>query len=63
VPLKAIIPQPFALPSQKAVTLDKRLRERVFVEEVKKTKKETINTLRFQCKKCGKDIDITKKMK
>ena len=26
-------------------------------------KKETVDTLRFQCSKCGKDIDITKKMK
>lgn len=26
-------------------------------------KKETVDTIRFQCEKCRKDIDITKKMK
>ncbi len=26
-------------------------------------KKQSIETIRFQCEKCGKDIDITKKMK
>ncbi len=26
-------------------------------------KKQAINSIRFQCSKCGKDIDITKKMK
>ena len=26
-------------------------------------KRESVDSLRFQCEKCGKDIDITKKMK
>jgi len=37
----------------------KRKKVQIFDEE----KKKTIESLRFQCQKCGKNIDITKKMK
>lgn len=39
----------------------KRKKEKRFNEEA--GKKETVESLRFQCQKCNKDIDITKKMK
>ena len=39
----------------------KRKKVQVFDEE--KMKKKTIDSLRFQCEKCKKNIDITKKMK
>ena len=39
----------------------KRKKVQRFNEE--KQKKETVESLRFSCSKCSKDIDITKKMK
>ena len=39
----------------------KRKKIQRFNEE--KGKKETVEAVRFQCSKCGKNIDITKKMK
>ena len=39
----------------------KRKKVRIFDEELQK--KITVETLRFSCQKCGKNIDITKKMK
>jgi len=38
-------------------------RKRVQRLDEESGKKETVDSLRFQCSKCGKDIDITKKMK
>ena len=39
----------------------KRKKLQIFDEETQK--KKTIDAVRFQCQKCNKDIDITKKMK
>ena len=38
-----------------------RKKVQIFNEETKK--KKAVEALRFQCGKCGKDIDVTKKMK
>ncbi|MEK6934497.1 MAG: hypothetical protein AABW46_01330 [Nanoarchaeota archaeon] len=39
----------------------KRKKVKIFDEEAQKEK--TADSIRFQCEKCSKDIDITKKMK
>ena len=38
-------------------------RKKVQVFDEEKKKKKTLEVLRFQCGKCGRNIDITKKMK
>ena len=38
-------------------------RRKVQIVDEVKLKKKSIESLRFQCQKCGKNIDITKKMK
>ncbi len=38
-------------------------RKKVRVFDEKELKKKTVEVIRFQCEKCGKNIDITKKMK
>lgn len=47
--------------SDELQTSFKRKKIQRFNEE--KAKKETVEAVRFQCSKCGKNIDITKKMK
>ena len=39
------------------------IRKKVKVFDQEQGKKVTIDTLRFQCSKCSKDIDITKRLK
>ena len=38
-------------------------RKKVKIFDEKEGKKKTVDVLRFQCQKCEKDIDISKKMK
>ena|SRR3989344_1085682 len=38
-------------------------RKKVRIFDEKEQKKKTVELVRFQCEKCGKNIDITKKMK
>ncbi len=38
-------------------------RKKVTIFDEKKQKKVRVESVRFQCEKCGKDIDVTKKMK
>ena len=39
------------------------IRKKVRILDEESGKKKSVDVLRFQCGKCGKDIDITKKMK
>ncbi len=39
------------------------IRKKIQVFDEEEQKKKTIEAARFQCEKCGKNIDITKKMK